>query len=38
MLPLALIVTHEEQFADDSGKLAWRRGKFSPCSQDDAGT
>jgi hypothetical protein len=38
MLPLALIVTHEEQFDGGSGKLAWRRGKFSPCSQDDADT
>jgi ParB family transcriptional regulator, chromosome partitioning protein len=39
MLSLALIVTaYEEQLSGDSGKLTWRRDKFSPCSQDDAGT
>jgi hypothetical protein len=38
MLLLALIVTHEEQFANDSGNLTWRHDKFSTCNQNDADT
>lgn len=39
MLSLALIITcYEEQLSGDGGKLTWRRDKYSPCSQDDAGT